>query len=274
MDELTDQQRAVEVLQQLGLKEYEAQSFVALSRLPHASAKEVSEISEVPRTRVYDAVRVLESMGLVEIQHSNPRVFRAVSIEEAAETLRSEFESRTDVLRNSLEHIDPAVVDDESSVTHEVWSLSGDAAITNRTQQLIDEVDEELVFVIGHEAVVTEELLSHLRAAQDRGVEVVIATVVAELRDRVQDALPEAEVYVSGLDWLSGSALTGDDTEISRLLLIDRSTILVSSYHEDRTGSRSHEQAVFGRGFDNGFVAIVRRLMATGLMPTNDPARA
>jgi hypothetical protein len=27
-----------------------------------------------------------------------------------------------------------------------------------------------------------------------------------------------------------------------------------------------HEQAVFGRGFNNGVVAVVRRLMATGLL--------
>ncbi|WP_199725520.1 hypothetical protein [Haloarcula sp. Atlit-7R] len=32
-----------------------------------------------------------------------------------------------------------------------------------------------------------------------------------------------------------------------------------------------HEQGVFGRAFDNGLVAITRRLMATGLLSVNDP---
>ncbi len=54
-----------------------------------------------------------------------------------------------------------------------------------------------------------------------------------------------------------------DDTTISRLLLIDKNTILVSSVHETNTGGIETEKAVFGRGFDNGIVVIARRLMAT-----------
>jgi hypothetical protein len=33
------------------------------------------------------------------------------------------------------------------------------------------------------------------------------------------------------------------------------------------------ESAVFGRGFDNGFVVITRRLMATGLSQGSDPGK-
>jgi sugar-specific transcriptional regulator TrmB len=64
--------RAVELLQQLGLKEYEARCFVGLTRVPSGTAKQLGEITDVPRTRVYDAVRVLEAQGLVEVQHSSP----------------------------------------------------------------------------------------------------------------------------------------------------------------------------------------------------------
>jgi len=46
---------------------------------------------------------------------------------------------------------------------------------------------------------------------------------------------------------------------------------LVSSFTETRADGREHEQGVFGRGFDNGLVAITRRLMATGLLSVNDP---
>jgi hypothetical protein len=94
MDDVSNRDQAVELLQQLGLKEYEAKSFVALARRQRGTAKDISETSEVPRTRVYDAVRVLESKGLVETQHSNPQVFRAVSIDEAVSTLQSESSAR------------------------------------------------------------------------------------------------------------------------------------------------------------------------------------
>ncbi|WP_114579696.1 TrmB family transcriptional regulator [Saliphagus sp. LR7] len=299
MTDLSSEQEAVELLQRFGLKEYEARSFVALSRVPHGTAKDISEISEVPRTRVYDATGVLESKGLVEVQHSNPQVFRAVSIEEAAEILRDEYESRTERLVTTLQEMDAAEFEADEQLTQEVWALSGPSTITQRTRQLLDEADHEVVIVLGHESVVDDALLDRIQAGQDRGVTVLIGTVSDEIRERVEEALPEATVFASGLEWLQGSQIidsplplernsetdTGlgrtDDgptregtTEISRLLLVDRGTILVSSYRETESGGLTHEQAIFGRGFENGLVTIVRRLMATGLLPTVDPGQS
>ena len=273
MNEISNQEQAIDLLQQLGLKEYEARCFVALARLPKGTAKEISETSEVPRTRVYDAIRVLETKGLVEIQHSNPQQFRAVPIEEAAETLRQEYESRTATLVEALSAIEPAEPNGgDEEITHEVWALSGTTAITNRTQQLIDAAGREIVLIVGREDVVTEKLLEQLQEALDTGLDVLIGTQTEDLRERVAEALPNANVFVSGLEWLHSSPLeVADDTTISRLLLIDKNTILVSSVHEMDTGGIETEKAVFGRGFDNGIVVIARRLMATGLQPADDP---
>ncbi len=267
----TNQEDAVELLLQLGLKEYEAKSFVALSRLPNGTAKEISEISEVPRTRIYDAVRVLETKGLVEIQHSNPQQFRAVSIDEAVETLKQEYDSRTESLRRTLRGMESAPTDSDAETTHEVWSLSGNSAIANRTRQLIGEAQEELVCVIGHESVLDEKLVDSLQTAQRRGVDVIVGTVADEVRDAVKDSVPDARVFVSGLEWLAESDVVDDTTEIGRLLLVDRNTILVSTFSTVTDGERNDEKAVFGRGFDNGFVTLVRRLLATGLLPESDP---
>jgi len=41
-------------------------------------------------------------------------------------------------------------------------------------------------------------------------------------------------------------------------------------FTETSADGREHEQGVFGRGFDNGLVAIARRLMATGLLSVKD----
>ncbi|WP_336036354.1 TrmB family transcriptional regulator [Halobacterium yunchengense] len=271
MDEPSNQQRAIELLQQLGLKEYEAKSFVALARRAEGTAKDISETSEVPRTRVYDAIRVLESKGLVETQHSNPQVFRAVSIDEAVSTLQSEYVGRTETLRDALGGLEPSDDGRTTEATHEVWAIEGDQGITSRTEQLIAGATEEVVLVIGHGSIFTDRLAEQLQTAHERGVSVVVGTVDEDLEAEIQRALPEVEVFVSGLEWLRGSPLAGDDTEISRLVLVDREAILVSSFTETAEADRTHEQGVFGRGFDNGLVAIVRRLMATGLPVEDDP---
>jgi sugar-specific transcriptional regulator TrmB len=272
MENLANQEQSIELLQQLGLKEYEAKSFVALSRLPQGTAKEISEISEVPRTRVYDSIRVLEQKGLVEIHHSNPKQFRTVSIDEAVNILKSEYVTRIESLRESLTELEPAGTEDETEITHEVWALSGGAAIEARTEQLIGEAEGELIMVVGHEGMLTDGLIDALQAAIKRDVSVVVGVVDESLRETLIDAVPQARVFISELSWLESSPLRGDETQINRLLLIDRSTILASSTHEP--DAPEQEKAVFGKGFNNGLVTIVRRLMATGLLSEDDPGEA
>ena len=60
-------EEAIEILQQRGLNESEARCFVGLTRLNTGTAKRLSELTGVLRTRVYGAIRVLEVQGLVEI---------------------------------------------------------------------------------------------------------------------------------------------------------------------------------------------------------------
>lgn len=260
-----DQEQAIEILQQLGLKEYEANCYVGLSRVEDATAKELSEITSVPRTRVYDAIRVLEARGLVEIQHANPKRFRSVPLTEAIDTLRSQFEDRFESLGRSIRNLD-SVEHDREAVSQEVWALTGSDAIANRTEQLLAEATEEVVFVIGEESLCSDELLEALGDVPD-GVTVDVGTLSSALAERIEDAVPDAAVFVSGLEWLRGETAS-QETAIGRMLLVDRETILMSTY-DPRTGE---EHAVFGRGFGNGLVVIVRRLLETGILPVNRPS--
>jgi DNA-binding MarR family transcriptional regulator len=256
---------AVEVLQQLGLKEYEARCFVGLSRLPSGTAKQVAEITEVPRTRVYDAIRVLEAQGLVEIQHSSPQQFRAVPLAEATETLRDQYEARVERLRRAIAETD-AVDPDEDEPVQEVWSISGTEAIANRSNTLIEDATGEVVLVVGDGSLLTDELIGALNGLDD-GVDLLVGTATAELEGRVHDAVPGATTFVSGLEWLRATDAPDDDLVIGRLLLVDRSTILVSTLAPDT----SEEQAIFGGGFRNGLIVIARRLLSQGLLPRRDP---
>ncbi|MEA1932614.1 MAG: helix-turn-helix domain-containing protein [Euryarchaeota archaeon] len=251
-------QEAVDVLQQLGLKEYEARCFVGLSQQSTGTAKQLSEITEVPRTRVYDAVRVLEAQGLVEIQHSSPRKFRAVSLSEATETLRDQYETRVDRLHDALDDIELHTAADDSSI-QEVWSMTGSTGIENRTERLLGETDSEIVFVVGDESVLTETLVDQLTGI-DGEVDLLIGALTESIRAQIEDAVPGATTFVSGLEWLREEPDDTGETAIGRLVLVDRSTILVSSI----VPSTGEEHAIFGEGFGNGLVVIARRLMSQG----------
>ena len=112
---------------------------------------------------------------------------------------------------------------------------------------------------------VSESTIMRLEKGDDG---VSIGTLTKSLQGRVREAVPRATLFVSGLEWLHGPDTAEDETAIGRLLLVDRSTILVSSIVPD-TGD---EQAIFGEGFGNGLVVIAWRLMAQGLIPARDPS--
>ncbi|MFD1597408.1 TrmB family transcriptional regulator [Halobellus rarus] len=265
MDASENIEEAIEVLQQLGLKEYEARCFVGLTRLETGTAKKLSELTEVPRTRVYDAIRVLEAQGLVEIQHSSPQRFRAVSLDEATETLRDQYEDRVERLHDALETVEIVDEDDEEPI-QQVWAMSGQDGIENRTEDLIETTTDEIVLVIGDESLLTDDLVDTLQEVEN-GIDLLLGAVNESLEEELRAAVPNATTFISGLEWLHGENAEADETAIGRLLLVDRSTILVSSIVPDT----KVEQAIFGEGFGNGLVVIARRLMAQGLISPHDP---
>jgi len=262
MATLDNVQEAVEVLQQLGLKEYEARCFVGLSQLSVGTAKRLSEMTDVPRTRVYDAVRVLEAQGLVEIQHSSPQQFRAVSLSEATEILREQYETRVDRLYSALDDVEIETLDDDSAI-QEVWSMTGSTSIETRTGNLLSGAENEVVLVVGDEELLTDRLVDQLTGL-DNDINLVVGAVTDETRATIEELIPEADTFVSGLDWLRAGDT--DDTAIGRLVLIDRSTILVSSI----VPSTNEEHAIFGEGFGNGLVVIARRLMSQRQFAADD----
>lgn len=254
---------AVEGLQQLGLKKYEAEVFVGLSQIGVGTAKDISELTDVPRTRVYDSIRVLEIDGLVEVQHSNPKKFRAVSLEEATETLRNRYDEQIERVEKALKSMEE--VSPNHSTVQEVWSLSGPNSVENRANQLIDEADSEVVLVIGHESALSENLLESLKEL-DEDVTLYVGTLSDSIRERVESEVPRAKTFTSGLEWMHAKATPEDEVDIGRLLLVDRSTILASCVDPDSL----EEYAVFGEGFENGIVVMARRIMAEGLASEHD----
>lgn len=268
MSESAGRSETVDLLQELGLKEYEARCFLALTQLHEGTAKEISELSEVPRTRVYDATRVLEAKGLVQVQHSNPQQFRAVSITEATSILEQQYKERIQSLQSRLENLGPPPEDEDTDRLQEVWSMSGHEAIGARTAKILQDSESELILLVIDDSILTDALFDRLDAAIDRGVSVILGGRSDAVRQDLRERLPRATIFETELSWLVGA---DDDISIGRLLLSDRSTLLVSSYYPE-TGDGKTERAVFATGLGNGIVVLIRRILATGL-PEADPEK-
>ncbi|SFK62141.1 Sugar-specific transcriptional regulator TrmB [Halogranum rubrum] len=255
-----DGDEAVELLKQLGLKEYEARAFVALTRLPEGTAREVSEWGEIPCPRVYDAMDVLESRGLIETRHTSPQKFRAIAAEEAIQTLRKQYDSRFDKLGDALGTVKTIPQTAEQS-TQEVWTVEGREAVSSRTLSVVGTADEEVVLLVADEETLTRELMDVLAEATARGVEVFVGVLDETVQRQFEEQVPQAQVFKSGLSWLQNH---GDsETRIGRFLLADRNVLLVSSLGP--SGSPKPESAIWAEGLTNGLVVIARRLLQAGL---------
>ncbi len=255
---------AISLLQELGLKEYEARCFMALTQLSTGTAKEIHEISEVPRTRVYDAIRVLESQGLVEVQHTSPQRFRAATIDEATQTLKQKYESRIDTLESYLETTEVREPDRETDQLQEVWSLTGTEAIASRTLELIGKAESEIAFLVVDTEIMGEPVFDALTTAQKRDVTIYLGGQTDAITAHLGAELPGVQTFETELDWLVGPD-PDHQVAISRILLIDRETLLIGSFYPDGDDETSPERAVFATGLENGVVVLLRRLIASGL---------
>ncbi|QSW97936.1 TrmB family transcriptional regulator [Haloterrigena alkaliphila] len=268
-DQITTE--AISLLQDLGLQEYEARCFMALNKLPNGTAKEIHEISEVPRTRVYDAIRVLESQGLVEVQHSSPQRYRAVGINEATDILRQKYTDRIDTLETYLENTDVQDPEEDDHI-QEIWSLNGHEAIESRTLELIGNAESEIAFLVVDESVLSEALFDGVQQAIERDLTVLLGGQTPETAATLEGRLPETHVFQTGLDWLTGSEADAE-VAISRILLVDRETLLIGTYYPDASNGEWKEQAVFAKGLQNGVVVLLRRLVTEGLAAIEDPGK-
>lgn len=104
---------AVEALTELGLSEYEARCFVALTQLATGTAKEISQLADVPQSRVYDVADALHSEGLIDIQQSEPKEYYALPVQPSIERLREEYQDHLQTATEHLQSLESRDADDD-----------------------------------------------------------------------------------------------------------------------------------------------------------------
>jgi sugar-specific transcriptional regulator TrmB len=68
-------------LHEMGLSEYEASAYLGLLQNGLSTAKEISNNTDIPQSRVYDVLESLESKGFVTIQPGRPKKFGPIEPE-------------------------------------------------------------------------------------------------------------------------------------------------------------------------------------------------
>lgn len=244
----------VEAVENLGLTEYEARCFIALSRLKQGTAKEVSQLSDVPRSRVYDTVDKLHKRGLVDVQQSDPRQYRAISKEDAFEKLESAFRADVEKADAALENVQSA----EPKAEQGMWSIADEEHVNDRLGTLLDDAEDHVHVLVADESAVTEGIVGRLVAATERGVTVVVEVGSDSLAERIRAGVPDADVALF-------ESLRETNPVVSKwpgkLVMVDQQAILASGLENSDRPFEQRETAVWTNGHNHGFAAWTRELL-------------
>ncbi|WP_435074433.1 TrmB family transcriptional regulator [Halorubrum sp. HHNYT27] len=255
------QTAAIEQLERFGLSAYAARTFVALASLGTGTARDVSQVSEVPRTRVYDAIDELHDRGLVDILQSSPKKFWATSAETASRTFEHELQHRAERLQTALGKLEP---NKRRAEQRGVWTVDGQEAVTERVLEFFASAEEEIVYMTT-EDLLTENLIEELGEAAERGVSIRLAGVSTEVQERIRDEIPGATMFESLWIW--------SDTSAGRLMMVDGEKALVSALVNDEDATLSDprsETAIWGDGETNSLVVVLKAIF-TWRLDAEDP---
>jgi sugar-specific transcriptional regulator TrmB len=95
----------LDALKSIGLNLYERKIFVALLAKGVATAAEVSEIANVPRSRSYDILESLAEKGFVMVQPSKPIKYVALAPKEAMERTKQNLKVKHDEMVDRIDRL-------------------------------------------------------------------------------------------------------------------------------------------------------------------------
>ncbi|MXV63125.1 TrmB family transcriptional regulator [Natronorubrum sp. JWXQ-INN-674] len=247
------EEQAVQLLGELGLTEYEARCFVAASRVSTATAAEISDLSDVPRSRVYDALERLHRRGLVDVQQSEPRKYRAISKATALESLQEQYEATIEATDEALSNLQKASDLEESGA----WAIADHDHVTNRIGGFLEAATDEIYVLVTDGDLLDQQFLEHLAVADD-DVTVRVEVPSEETRDRVQGVVPSATVVPTDL---AADPAVLENKWLGRIVMVDRRAVLLGAVTEQPRPGQIEETAIWATGPDHGLVVGLRHLL-------------
>ncbi|MEF8850830.1 MAG: TrmB family transcriptional regulator [Haloarculaceae archaeon] len=157
-DDLLDSLESIS--RQFDFGEYEATAYLTILEHGELTASELSERTDIPQPRVYDTVRSLNDIGLVELQESRPMKVLAIDPEEAFGDLTASLE---DLVTNlSRTYTQPA------RNVETVSLVKSRPTILRYLSDIIDTAEYELMLSLTPDLVARYE--DRLREKREEGV--------------------------------------------------------------------------------------------------------
>jgi sugar-specific transcriptional regulator TrmB len=175
-------------IKDLGLNTYEAKLWTALLSRGVATAGELSDIANVPRSRSYDVLESLEKKGFIIMKIAKPIKYMAIPPAEVLERVKRKVKENAQEHEKTLEELRGSNVIGELELLHTqgiettdpadiTGSVRGRANVYNHLDYLVKDAKKNILFVTSEDGMIRkyEGLRRSLKKAKDRGVKITFA---------------------------------------------------------------------------------------------------
>ncbi len=196
------QENFLKKIKDFGLNSYEAKIWTALLSRGVATAGELSDISNVPRSRSYDILESLEKKGFIVMKLGKPIKYIAVSPEEVVDRVKKRVEDETKHTLQNMEELKDSNLLKELTQLHNTGidaveptdlagSVKGQSNIYDHLNLMLKEAEKEIILVTSETGLVrkAEVLMRQMKKAHERGVVVKIAAPITKTNEVVAKEL-------------------------------------------------------------------------------------
>ncbi|PUA34197.1 MAG: hypothetical protein B9J98_00985 [Candidatus Terraquivivens tikiterensis] len=157
---VTVSDRVKKAMQSFGLTDYEIRAYIPLIQMGPLTASELSNVAEIPYSKIYEVLGSLEEKGWVEVEGGRPARYHAKSPVTAVETMRLKLEER--LQQNGeiiISELMPIFENRWAKERPDIWILRGEQNILAKLRELISNCERELLLAT---PIIPRELLREL----------------------------------------------------------------------------------------------------------------
>jgi sugar-specific transcriptional regulator TrmB len=203
---------SIDKLVKIGFSEYEAKAYVALLRESPATGYQLSKLSGVPRSMIYEVVGKLTARGAaMTLRTGGSTKYAPVPAVEFLDQLHREYEELTSSLKDDL-----AALTSAPNLEY-VWNIEGHENIMAKAMEMIDQAKARVYLALL--PATFPDLRSALMEAIRRGVRVVVYTT-GDLE------LPGGQVVVAHVS----EETLGQAGGLGLILVMDGEEVLVGEW--------------------------------------------
>jgi len=162
-----------EILNRIGLNEYEAKAYTTLLMLGPSKAREISKESQIPQSKIYEVLETLTLKQLVETLEGRPKEFRAIEPEIALINLLNEKEREINELKKEIKLVSKILkpVKEKQNLVYGVWTSKGKKwnEFFDRMAEMIDR-SKKYCYGITREFTRTSRMVEAVKNCLKRGV--------------------------------------------------------------------------------------------------------